>query len=107
LYWTVNDQQEFYAAPVVSQGKQRPLSRRIQARLISIMDVPMRLMLGLPFETPLSKHLMLLSYTGRKSGRFYRQPVSYVRDGDILLTPGGGNWKWSMKDAQRIRITIG
>lgn len=34
---------------------------------------------------------MLASFTGRKTGRHYRQPLSYVRDGDILLTPGGGH----------------
>ena len=71
----------------------RPLDRRIQARVMRVMNVPMRAILGLPFPTPLGRRLMLLFLTGRKTGRRYRQPVSYVRDGDTLLTPGGGNWK--------------
>lgn len=33
---------------------------------------------------------MLISFAGRKTGKAYRQPVSYVRHGDTLLTPGGG-----------------
>ena len=36
--------------------------------------------------------LMLVAYTGRKTGRSYVKPVSYVRDGRDLLIPGGGPW---------------
>ena len=65
---------------------------RRRARIMRAVNVPMRAVLSLPFATPLSANLMLISYTGRKSGKAYRQPVSYVRDGDVLLTPGGGRW---------------
>jgi hypothetical protein len=55
-----------------------------------LVNVPIRLVLGLPFATPLRHALMLLSFTGRKTGKAYRQPVSYLPDGDTLLTPGAG-----------------
>jgi hypothetical protein len=84
----------------------RPVSRRMQARVMGMLNIPMRLLLGLPFATPLSGRLMLLSYIGRKSGKAYRQPVSYVQDGRTLLTPGGGNWKWNMEDGRPIRIHL-
>jgi len=71
------------------------------------INVPMRLVLGLPFKTPLSGQLMLLSYNGRKSGRAYRQPVSYVRDGNVLLTPGGGKWKLNLRAGEPIRMRLG
>ena len=48
-------------------------------------------------------NLMLISYTGRKSGKAYRQPVSYVRDGDVLLTPGGGRWTLNLADGPPTR----
>ncbi len=48
------------------------------------VNVRMRAALRLPFATPLSGNLMLVSYTGRKTGKAYRQPVSYVRDGYVL-----------------------
>lgn len=57
----------------------------------------MRRILALPFSTPLSKRLMLLYLTGRRSGRSHRQPVSYVKVDDALLTPGGGNWKLNLE----------
>jgi hypothetical protein len=64
------------------------------------VNVPVRFVLGLRFRTPLSG--LLLSYTGRKTGRFYRQPISYVRDGDVLLTPGRGKWKLNLRENEPV-----
>ncbi len=75
---------------------------RRRARTMRAVNVPMRAVLGLPFPTPLSANLMLISYTGRKTGKAYRQPVSYVRDGDTLLTPGG-RWTLNLADGTRPR----
>ena len=69
-------------------NQDRPGRMRRQAMLFRVVNVPMRRILGLPFRTPLSNYLMLLYLTGRRTGKSYRQPVSYVRDGDTLLTPG-------------------
>ena len=80
--------------------------RRRQARLFKLINVPMRLALRLPFPTPLSRQLMLLSYRGRRSGKAYQQPVSYVPDGDTLLTPGGGKWKLNLRDGEPIHIHL-
>jgi hypothetical protein len=44
-----------------------------------VLNVPMRFVLGLPVATPLGKRLMLVFLIGRKTGRQYRQPVSYIR----------------------------
>jgi hypothetical protein len=71
-----------------------------------IVNVPMRRILALPFSTPLSKRLMLLYLTGRRSGRSYRQPVSYVKVDDALLTPGGGNWKLNLEPGRPERIRL-
>jgi hypothetical protein len=72
-----------------------------------IINVPMQAVLGLPVATPLSKRLMLVFLTGRKTGKRYRQPVSYVRDGDVLLTPGGGRWTLNLADGKPVRIRLG
>jgi hypothetical protein len=66
----------------------------------------MRRVLALPVATPLSNRLMLLYLTGRKTGRAYRQPVSYVRQGEVLLTPGGGNWKLNLEPGRSERIRL-
>lgn len=89
----------------MASTQQRPASRRLQARVMNLVNVPMRLVLGLPFGTPASGRLMLAFIVGRKSGRLYRQPLSYVRDADTLLTPGGGAWKQNLTGAPvRLRI---
>jgi hypothetical protein len=83
-----------------------PLSRRLQARFFRVVNVPMRLILGLPVATPLGRNLMLAFVIGRTSGKTYRQPVSYVRDGDALLTPGGGKWKLNLVPGTPVRIRL-
>jgi deazaflavin-dependent oxidoreductase (nitroreductase family) len=70
------------------------------------LNVPMRRILGLPVATPLSRRLMLVDIVGRKTGRQYRQPVSYVEDGDTLLTPGGGRWKLNLRPDRKNRIRL-
>lgn len=79
---------------------------RRRARIMRAVNVPMRAVLSLPFPTPLSANLMLVSYTGRKTGRAYRQPVSYVRDGGTLLTPGGGRWTVNLADGRAARLRL-
>src|ERR1700757_1398939 len=84
-----------------------PAQGRRQARIMRIVNVPMRAVLSLPFPTPLSANLMLVSYTGVKSGKAYLQPVSYARDGDTLLTPGGGRWTLNLKGGREGRRRLG
>jgi hypothetical protein len=79
---------------------------RRQARLMRMVNVPMRAVLRLPFATPLSANLMLIAYTGVKSGKAYRQPVSYARDGETLLTPGGGRWTLNLKNGRAVRLRL-
>jgi hypothetical protein len=71
---------------------------------MGLINVPMRILLRLPFPTPLSRSLMLVSLTGRKTGKRYQQPVSYVPDGDTLLTPGGGKWKLNLQEDRPVPI---
>jgi deazaflavin-dependent oxidoreductase (nitroreductase family) len=79
---------------------------RRRARIMRAVNVPMRAVLSLPFATPLSGNLMLISYTGRKTGKAYRQPVSYARDGETLLTPGGGRWTLNLGGGRPVRVRL-
>ncbi|HEY2240448.1 MAG TPA: nitroreductase/quinone reductase family protein [Streptosporangiaceae bacterium] len=87
-------------------GTGRPRARRLQARFFRAANVPMRAVLGLPVPTPLGRRLMLARIVGRKTGRVYRQPLSYVRDGDALLTPGGGKWKLNLRGDQPVTLRL-
>jgi deazaflavin-dependent oxidoreductase (nitroreductase family) len=83
-----------------------PAAMRRRARIMRAVNVPMRAVLGLPVATPLGANLMLISYTGRKTGKAYRQPVSYARDGEVLLTPGGGRWTLNLTSDRPVRIRL-
>jgi hypothetical protein len=84
----------------------RPRRGKIQARVMRVLNVPMRAILSLPFRTPVGGRLMLVRYVGRKTGTHYRQPVSYVRDGDVLLTPGGGRWTLSLANGDAVSARL-
>ena len=65
----------------------------------------MRLVLGSRAHRMMSGQLMLLSFTGRRTGRSYTTPVSYVRDGTNLLVPGGGGW-WKNLTSGTARVRL-
>jgi len=91
---------------VMPESARPPLRRRLQARAFRVINVPMRAVLGLPFATPLGGSLMLAFIVGRKTGKTYRQPLSYVRDGQVLLTPGGGRWKLNLTSGVPVRLRL-
>jgi hypothetical protein len=78
---------------MTEDGQFTPTRLAQRARRMKRLNVPMRFVLGLPFTTPLSSQLMLITHTGRKSGRVYRQPVSYV-------AAGGGKWKLNLREGE-------
>jgi len=47
-----------------------------------------------PLHGLLSGSIILFTYTGRKSGKVYNTPASYVRDDDILLVVSFRRRKW-------------
>ncbi|MGH9120339.1 MAG: nitroreductase/quinone reductase family protein [Acidimicrobiales bacterium] len=87
--------------------ERRPLKARILPKVFRALNVPIRNVLALPVPTPMGKRLMLLHLTGRKTGKHYRQPVSYVRLGPaLLITPGGGKWKLNLVPGRAVRIRL-
>src|SRR6516165_5794121 len=87
--------------PTTTPGR---MQRR--ARIFKLVNRPMRWVLGLPVPTPLSRRLMVVTHVGRRTGRTYRQPVSYVRDGEVLLTPGGGRWTRNLSDGEPVPVRL-
>ena len=65
---------------------------RVLQGVVRYFNPFIRLVLGSRAHRMMSGRLMLLSFTGRRTGRSYTTPVSYVREGTDLLVPGGGAW---------------
>lgn len=60
-------------------------SRAPDLRMMRFFNPVIRALLRSPFHGLLSRQILLLTYTGRRSGRQYTLPVGYVRDADALL----------------------
>ena len=66
----------------------------------------MRLMLHLPIRA-MQERLMLLTYTGRRSGRRHTLPLSYAADADgSLLVPGGSAWKHCLQPGRPVTVRL-
>jgi deazaflavin-dependent oxidoreductase (nitroreductase family) len=60
-------------------------SRVPDLRIMRFLNPAICVLLRSPFHGLLSGQILLLTYTGRKSGRRYTLPVGYIRDDDALL----------------------
>lgn len=78
---------------------------RLLQRVVRYFNPFMRLVLGSRAHRMISSRLMLLSFTGRKTGRSYTTPVSYVLEGRHLLVPGGGAW-WKNLASGTARVRL-
>src|SRR6267143_2578534 len=78
---------------------------RVLQSVVRYFNPFMRLVLGSGAHRMMSGRLMLLSFTGRRTGRSYTTPVSYVREGTNLLVPGGGAW-WKNLTSATARVRL-
>lgn len=62
--------------------------------LSPIFNAIVKLILLSPLHRPLSKRLLLITFTGRKSGKIYTTPISYIRDGRDIIIFSERNRRW-------------
>jgi hypothetical protein len=67
---------------------------RIQSLLYAALNPPMRALLRSPLHGVASRNLGLLCYRGRRSGRSFETPLSYVREGRIVRFLSSHNTRW-------------
>ncbi len=65
-------------------------------------------LLGSRFAGPMAKALMLLRFTGRKSGKVYTTPVGYVREGDsvVVVTSPTYTWWKNIRDGADVEVRL-
>lgn len=81
-------------------------TRASRSRIFLVLNPFMRFMLRMPVKR-MQERLLLLSYTGRKSGKHFTVPLSYAEDTDgSLLIPGGGAWKLNLAPGRLIQIRL-
>ena len=74
--------------------------------LLRIWNPAMRVILESPLHWPLSRWFAVLSWTGRKSGRRYSTPVSYLREGSTVWLTTGDRWWHNLVDGAAVRLRL-
>ena len=82
--------------------KTPPLFNRIMIRLLCS---PLHALWS-PMHGSLSKSVMLITFTGRKSGRVYTTPVSYVRDGNKVTAFTHSPWVCNLRDGAPVTLRL-
>jgi hypothetical protein len=68
-----------------------------------------RIMSGLlrsPLHGVVSKTIMLISFTGRKSGKVYTTPISYYRDNDTVTAFTSSKWWRNLDGGAPVTLRI-
>ena len=65
------------------------VSRAPDLRLMRLLNPFICALLRSPLHALVSRHILLLTYTGRRSGRQYTLPVGHVPDRDALMIVSG------------------
>ena len=70
------------------------MAKGLLGLLYQALNLPMRALLRSPVHGIASSNLCVVMYAGRRSGRRYETPLSYVRDGArvLLLTSRDTRW---------------
>jgi hypothetical protein len=75
--------------------------------LLHAVNPVLKSLLGTPLAGPLRKQLMVLNFTGRKSGKQFSLPVSaHVIDNDLYAL-AGANWKYNFKGGAPALVVYG
>ncbi len=74
--------------------------------LFKVLNPIMKLILRSPLHAIVSKRIMIISFSGRKSGREYSTPVSYFQEGDRVVCFTHSPWWKNIGDgsAEKVRI---
>jgi deazaflavin-dependent oxidoreductase (nitroreductase family) len=83
------------AAPAPTAPKVPPSVNRI---MISLLRSPLH---GL-----LSKSVMLITFTGRKTGRSYTTPVNYFRDGNNVTVFSHATWHRNLRGGAPVTVRL-
>jgi hypothetical protein len=73
-------------------------------RLLKIANPMLRFLLGTPLAGPLRGQLMVLSFTGRKSGRQFSIPVSAHHIDGALYAIANAGWKANFRDGHDAEV---
>lgn len=75
-------------------------------RVLHVINPFVVAILRSPLHGLLSRQVMLLTYTGRKTGVSHTIPVGYVRDGDTLVVFSSRTWRRNLRGGARVTMRL-
>ena len=72
--------------------------------LLRVVNPTLKLLLRTPFAGPVRHQLMVVSFTGRKSGRQYSIPLSAHLIDDVLYAMTGAQWKLNFRGGATAQV---
>ncbi len=76
------------------------------SRLSRLANAVPAAVLASPAHRLLSRRYALLEFTGRRSGRTYRTPVAYLRDGSRVVLSTDSPWWRNLPDRPAVRLRL-
>lgn len=83
-----------------------PVTPRPTPRGMRVMNRLPMLLLKSPLHGIVSRKLLVLTFTGRKSGTQYTLPVGYAREGDTVLIGAAGPWWKNLRGGARVTVLL-
>ncbi len=78
---------------------------RERLRMQPAVDAAMRTLLRSPLHRLLSGKLLVITVTGRKTGRTYANPVAYAESEGTLLIGTAASWRRNLRAGEPVHIT--
>jgi len=91
------------SAPQTEEASGPPLPKWIFHYIINPL---MKAILRSPFHGLISENLMLITFTGRKTGKQYTTPLGYLCDGDIVNTFTESRWWKNLQDGATVSLLL-
>ena len=74
-------------------------------RIVRVANALPKLILRSPLHGLMSNQVLLLTYTGRKSGKRYTVPITYVKVGNTLLLATDRPWWKNLRGGAQVQVS--
>jgi hypothetical protein len=75
--------------------------------LFKLLNPIMKAILRSPLHGMISSRIMIITFTGRRSGKQYSTPVSYFWDGDQVICATQSSWWTNIGTGSEVSLRIG
>ena len=82
------------------------MSQQESATIPPFLNKVMSTVIRSPLHGMVSKSIMLITFTGRKSGKTYTTPISYTRKDDLVTAFTHAKWARNLEGGAPVTLTI-